>query len=309
MTKLGATLAGLVICALSACEIALPTKVAPTPVAVPLPATPSAASKSIKRYYANLQNDLLAQGLMRDDGGGADTTYTADMLARNFERIAFYDEHQIGARLQDSTGEARLLARWDMPVRMSVEFGPSVGKTQITQDRETVSSFAKRLAQVTDHPISTVRARANFHVLVVGEDDRPAMAPRLTDLLPSLTTAHRALLQNLPRDMHCLVIVSHSDTDLPRILSAVAIVRAEHPDLLRKACFHEEIAQGFGLVNDSPQARPSIFNYDDEFALLTSHDEALLNMLYDQRLSIGMTAEQARPIIRILAHERVGQDL
>jgi hypothetical protein len=50
---------------------------------------------------------------------------------------------------------------------------------------------------------------------------------------------------------------------------AVAVVRAEHPDLLRQSCIHEEIAQGLGLPNDSPAARPSIFNDDEEFALLT----------------------------------------
>uniref|UniRef100_UPI0035139E9E DUF2927 domain-containing protein n=1 Tax=Cognatishimia sp. TaxID=2211648 RepID=UPI0035139E9E len=94
----------------------------------------------------------------------------------------------------------------------------------------------------------------------------------------------------------------------PRILSAVAVVRAEHPDLLRRSCYHEEIAQGLGIVNDSPFARPSIFNDDDEFALLTSHDEALLNMLYDPRLRIGMSASEARPIIQILARERTGED-
>jgi hypothetical protein len=36
-----------------------------------------------------------------------------------------------------------------------------------------------------------------------------------------------------------------------------------------------------GLANDSRQARPSIFNDDQEFALLTGHDELLLTILYD----------------------------
>ena len=61
-----------------------------------------------------------------------------------------------------------------------------------------------------------------------------------------------------------------------------------------------------GLTNDSPAARPSIFNDDDEFALLTTHDEMLLAMLYDNRLSIGISAEQARPIVRQMAREQLG---
>ena len=63
---------------------------------------------------------------------------------------------------------------------------------------------------------------------------------------------------------------------------------------------HEELAQGLGLANDSPAARPSIFNDDDEFALLTRHDEILLELLYDPALKPGMTPDEARPILRRL---------
>ena len=42
-----------------------------------------------------------------------------------------------------------------------------------------------------------------------------------------------------------------------------------------------------------------------EFALLTAHDELLLQMLYDTRLRPGMTAAQAAPITRIIARELV----
>jgi hypothetical protein len=69
---------------------------------------------------------------------------------------------------------------------------------------------------------------------------------------------------------------------------------------------HEEVAQGLGLPNDSPRARPSIFNDDEEFSLLTPHDEALLRILYDPRLTPGLTPEAARPMVRIIAEELMG---
>lgn len=303
------------ICMLCACEFTAPddpavqpAKAAPQPAAF-VPSAPSRRSGEIRSYYANLQADLLSQGLMRSDAGGNDTPFTADMLARNFEQIAFYDEHQIGLRLEKSDGEARLLARWDKPVRIKVEYGPSVPPNQRSQDSQTVQGFAARLGKVTGHPVSTAQSNANFHVLVRGEDDRAAMANRLAELLPNLSSFNRTLLQNLTRDMHCLVVVSHADGPKPTILSALAIVRAEHPDLLREACFHEEIAQGMGLVNDSPAARPSIFNDDDEFALLTDHDEMLLRILYSPALTIGMSLDMARPVVKRLALEQMGQSL
>ena len=68
--------------------------------------------------------------------------------------------------------------------------------------------------------------------------------------------------------------------------------------MLRKSCLQEEITQSLGLTNDSDRARPSIFNDDQEFAVVTEHDEMLLRLLYDPRLRTGMSAQEAMPIAR-----------
>jgi hypothetical protein len=111
----------------------------------------------------------------------------------------------------------------------------------------------------------------------------------------------RAVL-NMPRSTYCLVVGFSSGAGSV-YSQAVAVIRAEHPDLMRLACIHEEIAQGLGLVNDSPQARPSIFNDNEEFGLLTRHDELLLRLLYDSRLTPGMTVAVAEPLVRTIAAE------
>jgi hypothetical protein len=89
----------------------------------------------------------------------------------------------------------------------------------------------------------------------------------------------------------------------------VAIIRAEHPDLMRQTCIHEEVAQGLGLANDSRQARPSIFNDDEEFGFLTRQDELMLQMLYDDRFTIGMSAAEAAPLARRIATELMGGEV
>jgi hypothetical protein len=61
-----------------------------------------------------------------------------------------------------------------------------------------------------------------------------------------------------------------------------------------------------GLANDSPRARPSIFNDDEEFGFLTRQDEMLLKLLYDPRLHVGMSARDARPIVQQIAYELAG---
>ncbi|WP_369385330.1 hypothetical protein [Limimaricola cinnabarinus] len=62
------------------------------PAVTPEP-TRSAASQALSQHYARLQSDLVTQGLLRGDGGGPDTPFTDTMLARNFIRIALFDEY------------------------------------------------------------------------------------------------------------------------------------------------------------------------------------------------------------------------
>lgn len=276
----------------------------------PAPVARSAKSQDLARYYASLQNDLLTRGLLRTDGGGPDTEFSPDDLARNFETIAFFDEYSRGSATSlRGTGSSGQLSRWNGPVRINTEFGASVSLDQRKQDQANISAYAKRLARITGHPISSTQNNGNFHVFVAGEDDTAFVQTRLKQLVPNISQAELNLFANLPRSYYCLVVAVSDARSTYTYTRAVALIRAEHPDLVRLSCIHEEIAQGLGLPNDSPAARPSIFNDDDEFALLTTHDELLLRMLYDPRLPPGMTADQARPAARIIARELMGQQL
>ena len=122
---------------------------------------------------------------------------------------------------------------------------------------------------------------------------------------PGLSAADVAGVTNMPQSTYCAVLAqSRGQTGV--YSRAYAVVRAEHPDLLRLSCLHEEIAQGLGLPNDSPRARPSIFNDDEEFALLTRMDEQMLRILYNPALRPGMSEAEARPIIFDLAARMMG---
>jgi hypothetical protein len=309
----------------AACEVA-PVTVAAVPVPPDRPETPEAdalpavavpgpsqASRELALYYAALQRDLLGRGLMRTDGGGPDTPYGPDDVAGNFEQIAFFDEYGENSGLfgtpSGQRGAEGRLGRWRVPVRVELEFGPSVPLERRAIDTPQVASYVTRLAQLTGHPISKTTRSANFHVFVSGLDDRAFLDARLAELAPQMAPDLRSAFLDPPRSIQCLVL-AFSDARAPQEYArAIALIRAEHPDLSRLACIHEELAQGLGLANDSPKARPSIFNDDDEFALLTSQDELLLQMLYDPRLNPGMTAAQARPVTRIIARDLMGQAL
>jgi hypothetical protein len=295
--------------ALAACGPMGPP-VPPPPAAVaPEPARPEqpGASEAVRAHFARQEATLLGRGLMRSDGGAADAPFGAATLARNFERIALYDEYvEDGGRLLARETPSRL-RRWEGPVRLGVEFGAAVPPDQRARDLASLRSLIGRLSRITGHPISLVEDQrvANFRVLVLAEEERRGYGPQLSAMLPGIDALSLRTITGLPLSASCLVLAfARSGSSV--YTQAVAVVRAELPDLTRLSCYHEELAQGLGLPNDYAGARPSIFNDVQEFALLTGHDEMLLRILYDRRLRPGMTPSEARPIVQAIATELMG---
>lgn len=279
---------------------------APPRVTAPKLVEPSARSKELSAYYAQVQRSLLSQGLMRTDGGGIDTPFSKRQLVNNFIQIGVFNEFTLVNGLYTNERSEGRVQRWEKPVNISMQFGPAVSRDIRVKDQKTVAAYAQRLARVSGAPVGVTRGKGNFHVAVLTVDEIEAFGPELMRLIPGLDAGIASQITNMPKPIYCAVY-AFSDASTPDSFhSAVAIVRAEHPDLLRQSCYHEEIAQGLGLSNDSPAARPSIFNDDDEFALLTRHDEILLQILYDERLPLGSTPAQARPVIEVIASELLG---
>lgn len=295
--------------ALAACVMTgqgrpLPPDPGPVPQVAATGPTPKSASAMI--YYAQIQQTLLAQGMLRTDGGG-DIDFTDRMLADTFMRVALYDEYRRGSGgfVREET-ESRL-RRWEVPVRVGLMFGPSVPAERQATDRIRIASFVARLSRITGHPMMLDDRAPNFFVYIVSEDEREALGPTIRATLPELSPGDVAGITQMPRTTYCLVYAL-SEGGTGAYTRAFAVIRAEHPDLLRLSCLHEELTQGLGLPNDSPRARPSIFNDDEEFALLTDQDELLLRMLYSRELRTGMTPAQARPIVDMLARRLTGGD-
>jgi hypothetical protein len=218
--------------------------------------------------------------------------------------LAFYGEYVSGHGFTKAIAQPTELSKWEDPVRVRLLFGPSVSAKTRESDRQTVTELLDRLTNVTRHPIMLVEDNSNFDVLVANEDERYDILTQLQHQRHPIGHQSASLLKTIPKELQCVVLAYSSTPFSKKYVQALAVIRAEHSPLLRKACFHEEIAQGLGLSNDSPKARPSIFNDDDEFALLTEYDEILLNILYDSRLRSGMSLNTAAPVLRQIINER-----
>jgi hypothetical protein len=274
----------------------------PATQSAPVPVVPSGQSAALSAYYANVQQSLLAQGLLRTDGGGADTPLTSAMLARNFLRVALYEEYANGGR--GGAGQIAL-TRWATPLRVKLHFGADVAPARVATDSAQITSYLARLSNLTGLPFALVQSSPNFTIALTGADERRSLGPMVQAALPKISPRQVASITNLDRNIYCLVW-TQSNASTNEYERAFVYIPAEHPDLMRLACIHEEIAQALGLPNDVGTARPSIFNDDEEFALLTRQDEAMLRMLYSPALRAGMTEAEARPIVERLAADILG---
>lgn len=265
------------------------------------------ASRNMRDYLAGIEQALIARGRLRTDDG-SDIALTPEKLADDFVEVALHDEYlrQNGKLIARPTPAP--LRRWQQPVAIRLEFGDSVAPVQRNRDRADIADFAARLQQVSGHPVALTGAAGNFNVLILSEDERRGIGPRLASMVPGIPPDDIAALRDLAPQNYCTVF-AYSNGSSPVYSQAVALIRAELPPRLRRSCVHEELAQGMGLANDSPRARPSVFNDDEEFAYLTRHDEMLLKILYDPRLRPGMSETEARPIVLQIARELLGTEV
>jgi hypothetical protein len=308
-------LATLALLALAGC--ALPgAEPEVRPAALPAP-TPSAEPPAeddrgddLTRIYAEVEGELTASGRMRRDRAPADAPYTVDDLVRNFERVALYDEYvDVGGKFVRSETPS-YLRRWAVPVRVAVMTSPSTSPDEASRDRANVAAFTRRLARLTGLDMAMAEDQSvNFLVLFMDSDEQLEFAELVGRRFPEFAPAVLGAIRDSAVDTFCTAYAFSEPGDRAAYAAVVILIRAEHPPLTRLSCVHEEMAQAMGLPNDSPEARPSLFNDSLEFALLTEHDEILLRMLYDPRLKRGMTVAEAHPLLPQVARDAMLAEL
>ena len=255
------------------------------------------------KYYSRLEERKISLGLLRQDGGGADTPFDVDDIVEAFEQVAFYNEYDISGDKLLPNSEAVKLAKWKSNINISVRFGNSVNKKQKDNDLLEINKLIGFLSQVTNHNIKIARQNINMYVVIANQKEIKDLIAEIGFLQPEFDPQRIPIITQLPRDIHCMAMTSMNAEANSGISSSLVIIRNELPHIMRKACIHEEIAQSLGLTNDTHLARPSVFNDDDEFATLTKFDEILLKILYDKRLHLGISKDKATQIVKNAADE------
>ena len=243
---------------------------------------------------------------------------TAAQLSADFDKIGFsFETRTIGVR--NRTGDRfKVIRKWQHPVEYAV-ISPTETFDKV---RKPFAAYMRKISEITGHQMRPAkgsgvdllkwRSLENFDgriVLLFGPDGF------FHDIARGETPAPDAIRRFAnrwrPSDSPCAGFVRHGSPSQPYtgpITSVVIAIRAELPDRLLTACIEEEFAQAMGLFDDDPTVRPSLFNDDQEFGVLTRHDELLLRILYDGRLKHGMPRARAMPIVRQIAAELLPDD-
>jgi hypothetical protein len=242
-----------------------------------------------KHLFDSYQSQMQLHGYLRTESDPSDVPFSNARLVENFRRIAFFTYPN------DERHVPKPLTKWQGPIRYAV-----IGSKA---DGAQVDGLMRRLAGLTGLPMDRVgEAEANFIVLLLNDRQQRAARQTFAD------GESRAFFDSFVSAIFDCGAIADWSEDEPEITRALVYLHGDLGGLYRRLCFHEEISQSLGLFNDDPTVRPSIFNDDDEFALLTTHDEYLLRILYDPRLRSGMTPDEAMPlVVRIVEEMRPGR--
>ncbi len=201
-------------------------------------------------------------------------------LERSFELIA----------LQNEYGPKRWMPvrKWVKPVAIFMDSRAGLKEVQLQLTQEHIAN----LSRITGHKIYLVHQKKNANLILVFERES-LLQPLVKELLPGQTFTDKFL-----NTMVCFgnfkVNRNHE------IYKAVVVIPTDRARSVAKlpACIVEELTQVMGLVNDSVDVYPSIFNdksIDDE---LSQHDIRLLQILYHQNIKAGMPRAEVMPIVR-----------
>ena len=276
------------------------------------------APVSQAEYWQNYLTDVRAEGLMRVDRAPSDIPLSPALLQDSFSRLAFQFENDPFHDGSDHGG-AQMIRKWRTPVAYAVA---SNARDRLKIEAP-VRDFVERLRTVTGHDFIETRLdddeteTTNLIVLFLRDSDFKSLVSyqslldagyiRRTEDSDWYAFLNRAVEPWYDAPSPCaghVLTTDGSDGSVPgEVIFAVVMIRAELPGALIESCIEEEMAQTLGLFNDDPKVRPTIFNDDEEFGLLTEHDRLLLSILYDQRLKPGMSRETAMPLVRQISSE------
>ncbi|MBF0195535.1 MAG: DUF2927 domain-containing protein [Magnetococcales bacterium] len=205
-------------------------------------------------------------------------------IIRNFEIIAF------GSEYQNKTWKG--LRKWKDPVRIGLQ-----GKYPRYLEDE-IKQFTADLTSITSHPISLYYSHGmkKNRKLPKNFNKKKVNVIVFYEPLHNIKKKLGKYFKDRPHELDILLneatCFAKLFTRRLEIRAAIVVIPDHISHRYARACVVEEIAQILGLPNDSNLVGDSIFKDRGKFNELTKQDRLLLKILYDQRLTFGMSRQE-----------------
>jgi hypothetical protein len=199
------------------------------------------------------------------------TQFSTAELERGFLALAFGSDLRIGAR-------PRGVRRFDHPIHVVMVAGGSVDrKAAMTQ---VVDEYARKIPNL-HVSLTTTEVPADLEVRLIDEKDfksalQTAFGVKITKAFVARTNPQ------------CMTSVKSSTEG--DILRAVSFIIVDKGDAVFLDCAYHELLHAFGLSNHDQRNPWTTLNQKRMVGYLSIYDRALLTVLYDPRITPGMTA-------------------
>jgi hypothetical protein len=229
---------------------------------------------------------LLGNGGDAHDRLNLEIKLTREQLVHNFDTIVFHNEF-------DSHVDQKL-RKWVAPVRIYLDI--RTGDPKLI--RETVASHVAHLVDISGYDIELTDDPGAANTNVVFERENMLDTVKADYFPPSFDI--RTVMQTN------LCIGQYQSNAHFEIIKAVVVIPIDRV-MARgrlKACVIEELTQVLGLPNDSDDVFPSVFNDHSPDIELTAQDILLVQLLFDSRLTAGMSRYRALELVQAILMEK-----
>jgi hypothetical protein len=198
------------------------------------------------------------------------TRFTVNELKRGFLALAFGSDLRLGAR-------PRGIRRFDNSVRVFIESNGSVDRTA-AMDR-IVAEYGAAVPRL-DVKVTDSEDAADIVVHLIDEKN---FAAALVDAFGEKTA--RAFVRKT--DPQCMTSVKSRGDGV--IVRAISFVIVDKGDAIFLDCAYHEMLHAFGLSNHDQKNPWTSLNQNRSVGYLSVYDRALLTLLYDLKITPGMS--------------------
>jgi hypothetical protein len=206
------------------------------------------------------------------------TDFTNDEIRDGFFKIAF------GAELQLDKPAGRV-RKFDEPVRIFVESASAPDRRGGLA--RVIDDIRARINHL-DIAVTNDRREANFVVRLVSER-------KLKSTIRALYGNDKAKQIQEVLNPECLSGIGKDDRF--RIRRAEVILPVDAGDFTFYDCAYEEMLQALGPINDDASVPWTMFNDGVQMGFFDVYDQYLLNILYDPRVTPGMTRDEVDAVL------------